>query len=102
MSRTSRKQFWINHICKFNRSGMSQTEYCKANKINPKSFSAQKSQLKNLVGAEEQNFIPLESKKTSKFSLNLSNGIQITFDQAPDPNWVGKMIQSLDLNHDQY
>lgn len=37
-SRTSRQQFWKNHIAQWTASQLNQAEYCRANKINIKSF----------------------------------------------------------------
>jgi len=37
-SRSGRQQFWRNHIAQWTASQLSQTEYCRANKISIKSF----------------------------------------------------------------
>lgn len=102
MKHRNRKQFWLDHFKKFEQSGLSQIQYCKMNNINHKSFSAQKSLLRKNSKKSEHNFVPLIDKSSDTlFILKLSNGMEISFNQTPDPHWIGQMIKSLDIGHDQ-
>jgi hypothetical protein len=38
LSRSGKQQFWEKHIVQWGKSGLSQVEYCRANKIGLKSF----------------------------------------------------------------
>lgn len=91
------KQFWINHISSFEQSGLSQSEYCRRMKLNPKSFSAQKSMIsKSSFTSGPFIQIPLKSKnRREDVVIKLSNGMELKFEDLPDPVWFSKVIQSM-------
>ena len=99
---STRKQFWIRHINNFNDSGLIAKDYCKKHSINYKSFTAQKSQLKdylnnNSIDNTIDKFVPIKNKiNPSKFSIKLKSGIELTFEDLPKSEWLVSTINLLE------
>ncbi len=102
MQLSTRDQFWLNHVKKWQKSGVAQAQYCRLNNINHKTFSSKKSVFKNnnLLETEdsEQNFIPINTVES--FKVKISGGVELTFDKAPDVNWFSKLLTTLEDSHD--
>ncbi len=100
-----RRKLWLKHIQNQQTSGLSQSSYCKIHQLNVKSFSSNKSQLAKYIPMEEisenQNiFIPLVSNKRSdSFSIKLNSGIELIFEELPDPNWMSKLLSEMSSNN---
>jgi hypothetical protein len=96
------KKFWINHIQKFEQSNLSQSEYCKMKGINKSSFSAQKTELKRqgLISSDSASpFMSLQdASHSTRFSITLSSGHIITFDQLPDIKWITEFLGEVDAS----
>ena len=100
--RKNSTQFWIDHITSYQQSGLSQTEYCRRMKLNVKSFSARKSMLlKSATADDEKGFVkvPLNKKdvlvQKDVVIIRLPNGMELKFDNLPDPSWLSKVIRSM-------
>ena len=102
---SAKDQFWFNHIEQASNLDIPQATYCRQHGLNPKTFSVRKSQYKKWKNSQNisknDNFVPLETNKSS-ISIKLSTGLELIFDKIPDPNWMGAVIQSLGISHDQY
>ena len=92
---------WKGHIEKWQRSNLSQNDYCQINSLNSGTFSAYKARLikQGLLGPKKDRlseltdpFILLEERAPSQFFIELPNKVKICFDRMPDPAWVGKVL----------
>jgi hypothetical protein len=104
---TTRKKFWLDHVRNQVQSNLSQSEYCRVHKINPKSFSAQKSILLKEFPLEENNpdnlFIPVKKKNLNdSVTVKLSSGIELSFDKLPDATWIANVVYEMSLKNDQH
>lgn len=96
---TKREIFWHDHVKTFLESGIAQADYCRKHGLNQKSFSVRKSQyLKIQKNGPNNSFVPI-NKPDKQISLTLANGIQIMLDQTTDPEWIAKLISSVEIGH---
>lgn len=93
MSRS--KTFWKNHIERQMASDYSQSEYCRLHKLKVGSFSSWKTKIKN-ESNEASVFIPIQPQDDQSFKIQLSSGLEITFNQLPDANWMANFIGSME------
>lgn len=98
MNLTKNQKIWISRIKEQKASGLSQIEYCRKYQLNKGSFSAQKSMLSKsgfLDGrsiGDSGHFLELTKKSNTKITLELESGIKISFDELPEPTWMGKVL----------
>ena len=94
--------YWKNHIEQFLKSGLAQVDYCKKHGLNAKSFSVRKSEyFRRERKTSKDAFVPI-IKKGSSFTIKLSTGLELSFDETPDPTWIGSVLKSIGQEHDQY
>lgn len=94
--------FWKKHLKAWAHSGLSQKNYCHSHGLNAGTFSAYKAKFKNnerfdanedKISALTNPFISLSAKESTTFSIKLANDFLLTFDELPDPIWMGKLLE---------
>jgi|GEM_PF-4887888 len=93
---TKIQQKWLYHIKAYERSGLSQSDYCQKHGLNTKSFSVRKSQFskKPSMGSS---FISLKQDKAVKITLNSS--VELAFENEPNPAWLAQLLQQMEKSH---
>ena len=92
-------EFWIHHISRFEESGLTQAEYCRAHKINKSSFRSRKFSLKKKgklanTKTEKPFFVPVEEISKS-FSLSINGQFDLVFSEIPSSRWIANLIKEL-------
>lgn len=95
------QSFWKQHLKNCESSGLSQKDYCQAHGLNSGTFSAYKAKFKREVAVgsikDQMNssapFISLKANETQKLTLKLSNDLTLSFEELPDPKWVGQLLE---------
>lgn len=103
MKHTPSQNTWKKHVEQWQRSGLSQNEYCRQHKLSKSAFSAQKTNFlkAGIVNSHDKHeqkttitspFIPISSKLVDQSISIEIDGIKIFFEQLPTPEWVGKFL----------
>ena len=97
MAKKHDQNFWINHINAFEKSGLSQAEYCRENKITPQHFSKLRNKYKKMK-LETDDFIELSpsvhNNTNDLIKIHLSHKYTISI---PYPFSKDHLIKLLDL-----
>ena len=102
---------WRKIIQTYEQSNLSKSKFCFENKLQVTQFyywcNKLRPDLKGDVNIDESKhlaFLPVKTsiEKNKSFSVNLKNGLKISFDSTPEASWVANLINSIDNFHDQY
>jgi hypothetical protein len=79
-----RKDYWLEHIRRWERSGRSQAEYCRENGLNPQSFSSRISSMRKSA-REEHDFVELTPMKEDGplLEIRVEPDLRITVSVSP-------------------
>ena len=101
-----RKQEWLEIFTSWEASGLSQTDFCKQNGINLKSFYARKAKYKNCWKSAQKtgSFIEVTQRPPSlsqvsttstTFQAQLADGTMLVFPVTVDPAYIADILSAL-------
>lgn len=90
------KAQWLALIADFEKSGMTQVEFCAKHGIDAKYFSARKSALRHEVANEFIKITPPQFKSANGALITLTVGnVELTFSPSVDANWLARFVVAL-------
>ncbi len=105
---TEKRRFWQVHIRAWERSGLSQNEYCQQNQLKSSQLCYWKKKLRN-NNSSPVNFVPVPIQsndiqlnppgKDSGLTLYLRGDIRISLNNDFSPTTLSKVVAALGENH---
>ena len=103
---------WSKIVNDYESSGLGKAEFCKLNKVNVNQFyywcAKLRPDLKTLQFSNsnsKSDFISIKEPIVSapaSFSMKLSSGLELHFDNLPDTTWVANLISTLASSHEKH
>jgi hypothetical protein len=89
---------WRQHIEAWQRSGLSQAEYCAEQQINVRTFAARLSDYRKLPKADSVALIPvqIEPAPTAAIVFRHAQGHRLELPASVSANWVAELLRCLD------
>lgn len=88
---------WRQHIEAWQRSGLSQVDYCVQQQINVRTFTARLSDYRKLPAADSTALIPvrIETPATSSIVFNHVQGHRLDLPVSVSASWVAELLRCL-------
>lgn len=88
---------WCQHIEAWQRSGLSQGDYCAQQRINVRTFTARLSDYRKLPAADSAALIPvqIEPPATAVIVFNHVQGHRLELPASVSPIWVAELLRCL-------
>jgi hypothetical protein len=96
---------WRQHIEAWQRSGLSQAEYCAQQRINVRTFTARLSDYRKLPAADSVTFMPVQVEPTGSVSratpttaamvFTHVHGHRLELSSSVSARWVAELLQCL-------
>jgi hypothetical protein len=88
---------WRQHIEAWQRSGMSQAEYCLQQKINVRTFTARVSDYRKLPKLDSAALIPvhIEPSEAAAIVFTHAQGHRLELPASVSASWVAELLQCL-------
>ena len=95
------KKHWMKIVGKWQKSGLSQTAFCKTNRINLNTFYSWKNRLRKQT-ASGNSFIPVDISEENidvcnpglTFQVKLLNGLVLEFPLSIEPDSFAKVVSA--------
>ena len=89
---------WRHHIQAWQRSGLSQAEYCAEQQINVRTFTARLSDYRKLPATVPSALIPVqvEQAPTAAIVFMHAQGHRLELPASVSANWVAELLRCLD------
>ena len=99
MANKSLKNHWKKQIQSWQKSGMSQKEFCSKAGISAHQFGYWRTKLlKEATSNQENTFLPI--KTSNEFSIFLGE-LKISFEHQPCPSWMASFVKNFQEAHAQ-
>ena len=93
----SREQYWQEHISKWQRSGLTQSEYCKHNHLHRSTFAGWKKKLS--PDSEDHHFVEVQLSKNiinePVIEIELNKGVCLKVREEINPLILRNLIEAL-------
>ena len=92
------KQQWFELVAKQRDSGLSATEFCRNENLNPKYFSVRKMQFTKSGHLNEQAFMKVDIQKDKVNNLTIEHSYKnskLNFSSLPNVNWLAELLKAL-------
>lgn len=88
---------WLGHIEAWQRSGLSQTDYCRQQQLNPKTFSARLCDYRKEPPADAPALLPVhvEAAASAAVVVRLAQGHRLELSAAVPAGWLAEVLRCL-------
>jgi hypothetical protein len=88
---------WLEHIEAWQRSGLSQAEYCAERQINVRTFTARLSDYRKLPATVSSALIPVQVEPAPTAAIVFTNaqGHRLELPASVSANWVAELLRCL-------